>query len=190
MAHDDEDTIDTTTWQGRARAAGATDDDVARLEADYVDQPDQEKRFLWGTWIGSLDDAGWAAQLDLLRSGWKPSDTSAPSQSGPDTDPGVGTVADVTGPDAVDRAERTASPGDKDHGASPEGQAAGSADLHVSLTTTPADAPVSLEDVPDGTMATVLEWVGGDPARARAALAVERQKDDPRSSLISKLESV
>jgi hypothetical protein len=38
--------------------------------------------------------------------------------------------------------------------------------------------------VPVGTMADVLNWVGADAARAVAAIAAERARDDPRSSLL------
>src|SRR5690606_30842829 len=52
----------------------------------------------------------------------------------------------------------------------------------------PADPPPTGDDtVPDGTAATVLAWVGSDPARARAALAAERQRSKPRTSLLAKL---
>lgn len=36
----------------------------------------------------------------------------------------------------------------------------------------------------------VLEWVGGDPARAAAALTVESGRDRPRSTLIAALEAL
>lgn len=36
----------------------------------------------------------------------------------------------------------------------------------------------------------VLEWVGGDPARAAAALAVETARDRPRSTLVAALEAL
>lgn len=36
---------------------------------------------------------------------------------------------------------------------------------------------VKQADVPDGDIAAVLNWVGTDPARAKAAIAVENKKD-------------
>jgi hypothetical protein len=45
-------------------------------------------------------------------------------------------------------------------------------------------------DARGATVAEVLEWVGDDPERASAALAEERAKDDPRVSLVSRLESM
>jgi len=41
--------------------------------------------------------------------------------------------------------------------------------------------------VPAGTVAEVLAWVGGDPARAARALDVERARPSPRSSLVDQL---
>jgi hypothetical protein len=41
--------------------------------------------------------------------------------------------------------------------------------------------------VPNGTMANVLNWVGADPTRAIAAIAAERTRDDPRTSLLRTL---
>lgn len=45
-------------------------------------------------------------------------------------------------------------------------------------------------DVPTGTSAEVLAWVGGDPDRARVALAVETGSATPRSTLVASLEAV
>jgi hypothetical protein len=49
--------------------------------------------------------------------------------------------------------------------------------------------PVGGDDseVPDGTVKEVLDWVGDDSARARAALEAEQAKDSPRSSLVGQL---
>lgn len=44
-------------------------------------------------------------------------------------------------------------------------------------------------DVPEGTAAEVLAWVGSDPARAQAALDVEYYGQN-RSTLIAKLETI
>lgn len=41
--------------------------------------------------------------------------------------------------------------------------------------------------VPDGTMAAVLSWVGDDPTRARAALEEEQDRPTPRQTLVSQL---
>jgi len=50
-------------------------------------------------------------------------------------------------------------------------------------------APAS-ETVPDGTIKEVLDWVGDDKDRAKAAVDAESNTDDPRPSLIKKLEKV
>lgn len=42
--------------------------------------------------------------------------------------------------------------------------------------------------VPSGTVRYLLEWVGDDPARIRAALAAELARPRPRRSLIDSLE--
>jgi len=49
----------------------------------------------------------------------------------------------------------------------------------------PADS-----DLPAGTAADVLAWVGDDPTRAAEALAAEHGSDKPRSTLIARLEKV
>lgn len=51
----------------------------------------------------------------------------------------------------------------------------------------PEAAGGSNADVPDGTVKEVLDWVGDDSARARAALEAEQAKDSPRSSLVGQL---
>ncbi len=49
--------------------------------------------------------------------------------------------------------------------------------------------PFGLADqVPDGTTQQVIDWVEVDADRARAALAVERAKLSPRTTLIASLE--
>lgn len=40
----------------------------------------------------------------------------------------------------------------------------------------------------DATAADILSWVGDDPDRAEEALAAERDKDKPRSTLVKQLE--
>lgn len=49
---------------------------------------------------------------------------------------------------------------------------------------------VDLDEVPRGTMPDVLNWVEAYPERARAALEVEQARDDPRTSLITKLRKI
>jgi hypothetical protein len=44
------------------------------------------------------------------------------------------------------------------------------------------------QDVPDGTVQDVKDWVGDDPDRAQAALAAENEKDEPRVTLVDWLE--
>jgi len=44
------------------------------------------------------------------------------------------------------------------------------------------------EDVPEGTIATVLDWVGDDPARAQQAYDAE-QAGQQRSTLLAELEA-
>lgn len=51
----------------------------------------------------------------------------------------------------------------------------------------PVEAPT---DVPDGTVADVLEWVGDDTDRAVDALAVEQSAEHPRSTLIASLSDI
>jgi len=55
----------------------------------------------------------------------------------------------------------------------------------------PAAPPSDIDayDVPGGTVQDVLDWVGIDPDRARAALIKEQESGDPRSSLVTKLEA-
>lgn len=52
----------------------------------------------------------------------------------------------------------------------------------------PSDAPV--DEVPAGTVDDVLAWVGGDPARAAAALEAETSAPSPRSSLVGRLSAL
>ena len=46
------------------------------------------------------------------------------------------------------------------------------------------------DDVPEGTVRKVTEWVGDDKDRAQRALEEEQAKENPRKSLIEKLEEV
>lgn len=53
-----------------------------------------------------------------------------------------------------------------------------------------SEAPeVTLEPVPAGTAAAILEWVGDDQTRAQRALEVE-QNGNGRKTVISKLEAL
>jgi hypothetical protein len=47
-----------------------------------------------------------------------------------------------------------------------------------------------LEEVPEGSIAVVREWVGYDPERAKAALLREHAADKPRSGLVEALERI
>jgi hypothetical protein len=62
----------------------------------------------------------------------------------------------------------------------------------MAMDEAPADVPPALDaelaEVPDGTADEVLAWVDDDPDRAAQALAVERARDKPRSTLAGKLE--
>ncbi len=49
---------------------------------------------------------------------------------------------------------------------------------------------VDPEAVPEGTVATVLGWVGDDRERAVRALEVENAADRPRSTLVGALEAL
>jgi hypothetical protein len=46
------------------------------------------------------------------------------------------------------------------------------------------------DDVPSGNIATVLNWVGDDKDKAQKAREAESQKDNPRSSLIERLDNI
>jgi hypothetical protein len=53
------------------------------------------------------------------------------------------------------------------------------------------EAPVTEEIVvPEGSVKKVLDWVGDDATRAQKALDAENDNADPRTSLITKLESI
>lgn len=45
-------------------------------------------------------------------------------------------------------------------------------------------------EVPDGTVAAVLDWVGDDSDRAVAAIEAEEARDQPRTTLVAALEKV
>jgi len=46
------------------------------------------------------------------------------------------------------------------------------------------------DELPEGTTAEILEWVGDNPTRARKALAAERKTDDPRVTLVEPLQKI
>ena len=50
--------------------------------------------------------------------------------------------------------------------------------------------PPTRADVPDGTSAEVLDWVGEDMQRAQIALNKERANDEPREALVTKLQKI
>lgn len=62
-----------------------------------------------------------------------------------------------------------------------------------------ADGPAGDSDEPaepgeeppvDGTIDTLMTWVGNDPARAEAALAAEQAKDNPRVTAVKHLTAI
>jgi hypothetical protein len=53
------------------------------------------------------------------------------------------------------------------------------------------NSPPARTEVPAGmSVASTLEWVGDDTARAQAAWDVEAAKDSPRSTLVARLEEI
>lgn len=56
--------------------------------------------------------------------------------------------------------------------------------------TGPAPETAAGEAVPAGTSKEVLAWVGSDKDRARAALTVEQESDEPRKGLTRELEEL
>lgn len=53
----------------------------------------------------------------------------------------------------------------------------------------PAPAPES-DEVPQGTSAEIMAWVGDDKDRAQRALDAENANDRPRKTLVSQLEGM
>lgn len=45
-------------------------------------------------------------------------------------------------------------------------------------------------DIPEGNIASILDWVDEDPHRAESALAAERSAPNSRSTLITQLETI
>lgn len=57
----------------------------------------------------------------------------------------------------------------------------------------PAEQPApdgDVDQVPEGSAETVLQWVGDDPGRARLALEAEQAKASPRRGLVDRLQKV
>jgi hypothetical protein len=54
----------------------------------------------------------------------------------------------------------------------------------------PDDGDPAGEPPVDGTIDNLMTWVGDDPARARAALAAEQAKDNPRSTAVKRLTAI
>jgi len=54
------------------------------------------------------------------------------------------------------------------------------------------DSPVPTGDQPpvDGTIDTLMAWIGGNPDRALAALEAEEAKDKPRSTVVKRLSAL
>jgi len=69
-----------------------------------------------------------------------------------------------------------------------EAKATPDGDLVITLEDIIA-APTT-DDVPDGTVQEVLDWVGPSVLRAIAALDVENLKETPRSTLVAALEEI
>jgi hypothetical protein len=84
----------------------------------------------------------------------------------------------------------------REHGSSPADDSAGGGDSGDDTAGSAADSEPDRNrvdnpaGVPDGTMADVLNWVGADRKRARAAIAAEQQRDDTRSSLVGRLQRI
>lgn len=69
--------------------------------------------------------------------------------------------------------------------------------LHAFITRVRADHAASADataepadTVPAGSIDTVLEWVGSDPARAQQALDAENERAKPRAGLVADLEAL
>jgi hypothetical protein len=54
----------------------------------------------------------------------------------------------------------------------------------------PAGVTADSDEVPSGSVAVVLGWVGDDPERAARALDVEEAADKPRKTLLAALEAL
>lgn len=70
--------------------------------------------------------------------------------------------------------------------------AAETPDIHIDLPPASqaemaAENEAASGDVPEGNADAVLDWVGDDRDRAEQAIAVEKERENPRSTLISKL---
>lgn len=185
--------------QERLRAVGATDDELSRLRDEYEEQNYQE-RMLANQQARGYDDASVYAYLTNARDRWNADEGG---RSGEDLarEQNVavdsGQVRTVPAPEATSE-PRTVEPPSQDQAALRGQPGAGPTPSEVV-----GDAPTEAElrgMVPTGPAATrdvVLSWVeeGGDQqraARARAALYVEQNTsgEEPRSSLVTKLEKL
>lgn len=55
----------------------------------------------------------------------------------------------------------------------------------------PVNVPVQQDlTVPEGSIKNVLAWVGDDTTKAQAALDAENSADEPRTTLVAKLEDI
>ena len=70
--------------------------------------------------------------------------------------------------------------------AKPDDAAATTDDAAVSAPT----AEDVEDDVPDGNVDEITEWVGSDVGRARRALAAEKERKNPRKTLVAQLDEV
>ncbi|MFI9332006.1 hypothetical protein ACIGZJ_31245 [Kitasatospora sp. NPDC052868] len=52
------------------------------------------------------------------------------------------------------------------------------------------DSPDADEPPVDATIETLINWVGGDPGRARTALTAEQAKDAPRATAVKRLAAI
>jgi hypothetical protein len=98
---------------------------------------------------------------------------------------GDGDGGDVVDAESDERPPAGAETG-TDQGDGPAAQAPGDGEQGGGREEEPAPDVLDIT----GTAAQVLEWVGDDPDRARAAHEAESEKDKPRSTLLRKLEEI
>lgn len=70
------------------------------------------------------------------------------------------------------------------------GNLEGNGPTNYIATSTDSSESDSQSDVPEGSIKEVTAWVGDDKDRAQAALDEENKKDNPRKSLVEKLEDI
>lgn len=104
------------------------------------------------------------------------------------TDDGVFALTDHSATANFRRWEGSDAPAEALAEAREEKVAAEKPDIHVELPNAPEDAAPS--EVPGGNADAVLDWVGDDRTRAAEALAVEKERENPRSTLIGKLKKL